>query len=66
MGTYKSKVLVSSSIEKSKHYTEGPSRFSEASLIKELEHLGIGRPSKYAKIIDILKERDYISIIDKK
>ena len=35
----------------------------EASLIKELERLGIGRPSTYAKIIDILKVRDYISII---
>ena len=64
--TYKSKVLVSTGIEKSKHFTEPPSRFTEASLIKELERLGIGRPSTYAKIIDILKVRDYINIIDKK
>ena len=63
---YKSKVLVSTGIEKSKHFTEPPSRFTEASLIKELEHLGIGRPSTYAKIIDILKLRDYINIIDKR
>ena len=64
--TYKSKVLVSTGIEKTKHFTEPPSRFTEASLIKELEHLGIGRPSTYAKIIDILKVRDYINIVDKK
>ncbi len=64
--TYKSKVLVSTGIEKSKHFTEPPSRFTEASLIKELERLGIGRPSTYAKIIDILKVRDYINIVDKK
>ncbi len=64
--TYKSKVLVSSSIEKSQHFTEPPSRFTEAKLIHELEKLGIGRPSTYAKIIDILKLRNYIEINDKK
>lgn len=64
--SYKSKVLVSSSIEKSQHFTEPPARFTEGKLIKELERLGIGRPSTYAKIIDILKERNYIEITDKK
>ena len=64
--TYKSKVLVSNGIEKSKHFTEPPARFTEASLIKELERLGIGRPSTYAKIIDILEDRDYIDLLDKK
>lgn len=64
--TYKSKVLVSSSIEKSQHFTEPPSRFTEGKLIHDLERLGIGRPSTYAKIIDILKERSYIEITDKK
>ncbi len=64
--TYKSKVLVSSSIEKSQHFTEAPSRFTEGKLIHELERLGIGRPSTYAKIIDILKERNYIETTDKK
>ena len=64
--TYKSKILVASDIEKSKHFTEPPARFTEASLIKELERLGIGRPSTYAKIIDILKVRNYINIIEKR
>lgn len=66
LSTYKSKVLVSNGIEKNKHFTEPPARFTEASLIKELERLGIGRPSTYAKIIDILEERDYIDLLDKK
>lgn len=64
--SYKSKVLVASSIEKGQHFTEPPARFTEGKLIKELERLGIGRPSTYAKIIDILKERNYIEILDKK
>ena len=63
---YKSKVIVSKSIEKYQHFTEPKPRFTEAKLIKELETLGIGRPSTYAKIISVLKERDYVEIIDKK
>ncbi len=63
---YKSKVLVSKSVDKSQHFTEPPARYREASLIKELESLGIGRPSTYAKIIDVLKERSYVIIEDKK
>lgn len=66
LSTYKSKVLVSNGIEKNKHFTEPPARYTEASLIKELERLGIGRPSTYAKIIDILEERNYINLLDKK
>ena len=66
LSTYKSKVLVSTGIEKNKHFTEPPARYTEASLIKELERLGIGRPSTYAKIIDILEDRDYIDLLDKK
>lgn len=64
--SYKSNILVSQKIEKSQHFTEPPARYTEARLIKELESLGIGRPSTYAKIIDILKERMYIEIKDKK
>lgn len=41
-------------------FTSAPSRYSDASLIKELESIGIGRPSTYARIINVLKERDYI------
>ena len=63
---YKSKVIVSSNVEKIEHYTEPKPRFTEAKLIAELERLGIGRPSTYAKIISVLKERDYVSIKDKK
>jgi DNA topoisomerase-1 len=43
----------------SQHFTEPPSRYTEASLIKELEDKGIGRPSTYASIISIIQARDY-------
>ncbi len=42
------------------HFTEPPPRFSEASLVKELERLGIGRPSTYASIISVLVDRHYV------
>ena len=42
------------------HFTEPPARFSEASLVKELEENGIGRPSTYASIISTIEARDYI------
>ena len=58
--------LVSNDVEASQHFTAPPSRYSEAKLIKEMEELGIGRPSTYAKTIDTIKERDYVEIVDKK
>jgi DNA topoisomerase I len=64
--TYKSKVIVSNDIVKEQHFTKPPARYTEAKLIKELEELGIGRPSTYAKIIDNLKSRNYVETIDKK
>lgn len=66
LNNYKSNVIVSNKIEGTEHFTEPPARFSEASLIKELERLGIGRPSTYTKIIDVLKARKYIEILNKK
>jgi DNA topoisomerase-1 len=44
------------------HVTRAPSRFSQASFIKELEAIGVGRPSTYAKIFQILKERGYVHV----
>jgi DNA topoisomerase-1 len=49
-------------IEANQHFTEPPSRYSEASLISKLENLGIGRPSTYAPTISILNSRGYINI----
>ena len=49
-------------LEANQHFTEPPSRYSEASLVKKLESLGIGRPSTYAPTISILVNRKYIEI----
>ncbi|MDU9704414.1 type I DNA topoisomerase [Helicobacter pylori] len=49
-------------LESNTHVTESPARYSEASLIKVLESLGIGRPSTYAPTISLLQNRDYIKV----
>lgn len=64
--SYNSKVLAANNIEYTSHTTKPPARYTESKLIKEMEELGIGRPSTYAKTIDTLKERAYVSILDKK
>ncbi len=63
---YNSKVIVADDITKEQHFTKPLPRFTESSLIKELEALGIGRPSTYAKILETIKERNYVKVNDKK
>lgn len=53
-------------IEPKQHFTQPPPRFSEASLVKELEALGIGRPSTYAQIISTLVDRGYVELKEKR
>ena len=57
--------LTKRKIDSTQHFTEPPPRYSEASLVKRMEELGIGRPSTYASILQVLKDRGYVRI-DKK
>lgn len=57
--------LATGAVLPAQHFTEPPPRFTEASLVKRLEELGIGRPSTYASIISVLIDRDYVNL-DKK
>ena len=47
-------------LDKKQHFTQPPPRFNEASLIKELEEKGIGRPSTYAQIVTTIQDRKYV------
>jgi len=58
-------LLEKQAINSSQHFTEPPPRYSEASLVKRMEELGIGRPSTYAAILQVLQTRDYVRL-DKK
>jgi DNA topoisomerase-1 len=53
-------------IDASQHFTEPPPRYTEASLIKKMEELGIGRPSTYAQTMETLKKRDYVRLEKKR
>ncbi len=53
---------VKRSVEATQHFTQPPPRYSEASLVKRLEELGIGRPSTYASILQTLKDREYVRV----
>ena len=60
------KEIDSNNIEYTKHTTKPPARYTESKLIKEMEELGIGRPSTYATTIGILSERGYVSLVEKR
>lgn len=53
-------------IEAKQHFTEPPPRYSEATLIKKMEELGIGRPSTYASTLNVLRDREYVRIEKKR
>ncbi|GLS42521.1 type I DNA topoisomerase [Methylobacterium brachythecii] len=53
-------------IASTQHFTEPPPRFSEASLVKRMEELGIGRPSTYAAVLQTLRDREYVKIEKKR
>ena len=63
---YKSNVLISKSINKEQHFTQPPSRYTEAKLVQAMEEEGIGRPSTYAPIMNKIKTHGYVNVIDKK
>ncbi|MDD4718627.1 MAG: type I DNA topoisomerase [Bacilli bacterium] len=63
---YKTNVIVSNDIIKEQHFTKPPARYTEARLIKEMEELGIGRPSTYTKTMDTIKTRGYVEIVEKR
>jgi DNA topoisomerase-1 len=58
----KGEVLVMNALEPKQHFTKPTARFTEASLVKELEKQGIGRPSTYASIISTIQDRGYVEI----
>ena len=53
-------------IDATQHFTEPPPRFTEATLVKRMEELGIGRPSTYASTLAVLRDRDYVRIEKKR
>lgn len=58
--------LAKRDISTTQHFTEPPPRYSEASLVKRMEELGIGRPSTYAAVLAVLRDREYVKLDKKK
>ena len=65
-GFVKDQVLKATDLVSEQHFTKPPARYTEASLVKKMEELGIGRPSTYAQTIDTLKQRAYVTLEEKK
>ncbi len=64
--SYKSNTIIANKINKEQHFTKPQPRYTKSSLIKEMENLGIGRPSTYATILSTIIERGYVILEDKK
>jgi len=58
-------ILALNKIDKKQHFTQPPPRYTEATLIKELEERGIGRPSTYAPIISTIQDRGYVNMVSR-
>lgn len=58
--------MSSTDVSKEQHFTKPPARYTESKLIKEMEELGIGRPSTYAQTMETIKNRGYVVLEDKK
>jgi len=55
-------IMVTRKVKADRHFTQPPPRYSEASLVKRLEELGIGRPSTYSPIMSVLRDRNYVTL----
>ena len=62
----KDNIVETDNVELKQHFTEPPARYTEAKLIKEMEDLGIGRPSTYAATMSTIVDRGYVKLIEKK
>lgn len=66
IGLEKKQKLGLEELQKTQHFTKPPARFTESSLIKELESNGIGRPSTYSMIVSTIQDRKYVDMIERK
>jgi DNA topoisomerase I len=66
LGLEKGNKLLLHELQKTQHFTKPPARFTESSLIKELESRGIGRPSTFSLIVSTIQDRKYVEMIERK